>query len=78
MFLKIWPKAGCEADEFECEDGACIKLERRCDGRNDCLNGDDEDYCANGGNGTEFNNEVYTVSPDESATTTDYCKWFTC
>lgn len=70
-------KEGCEDDEFECDEGACIKKTLLCDGRNDCSNGEDEYpyYC--GGNGTyttEDYNEVYPVSPEESATTTDDCK----
>ncbi|XP_067949896.1 low-density lipoprotein receptor-related protein 2-like [Watersipora subatra] len=36
-------KAKCDANEFTCPDGTCISWNLRCDGINDCKNGEDED-----------------------------------
>ena len=39
---------GCDnATEFRCSDGECIEKKWRCDGENDCANGDDELDCPN-------------------------------
>lgn len=40
------PPTDCVEDEFECNDGSCIELDRKCDGHNDCDGGEDEDSCA--------------------------------
>lgn len=33
----------CEADEFQCNDGACISRGMLCDKQDDCRDGSDED-----------------------------------
>lgn len=35
----------CTSDEFRCQDGTCLGIEKRCDGHNDCRNGEDEIQC---------------------------------
>ena len=35
----------CPALEFECGDGVCMDLRRRCDGNKDCDDGADEAGC---------------------------------
>lgn len=35
----------CEADEFICDEGACIAGSDVCDGQNDCQDGTDESVC---------------------------------
>lgn len=37
--------AGCRSDQFQCIDGACIDVRRKCDGQWDCEGGEDEDDC---------------------------------
>lgn len=37
--------APCPASDFTCLDGSCVPLARRCDGKNDCPNGADEQNC---------------------------------
>ena len=36
---------GCDADEFTCISGDCISSSYKCDGDEDCSDGDDEEGC---------------------------------
>ena len=46
---RIKRKNKCPADHFDCKDGNCIKMEWKCDGRVDCVSGDDEKTCTSSG-----------------------------
>ena len=35
----------CSDEEFTCDDGYCISLEEKCDGKLNCKDGSDEVYC---------------------------------
>lgn len=76
MHTVIYSYKGCNEDEFECEDGACVKIDQLCDGSRDCTNGEDEVVNCNDYNATYTDgiDEVYTESPPFLGTTTDYCK----
>ena len=39
------PSLQCMRDEFTCNDGLCLGLERRCDNVFDCPDESDEDFC---------------------------------
>ena len=36
---------GCKADEFTCDDGQCVKMEKRCNQLQDCRDKSDEKKC---------------------------------
>lgn len=36
----------CTYYEFQCKNGMCIDIEDRCNGREDCMDGSDEQKCA--------------------------------
>ena len=38
--------SACRADQFRCSNGKCIQNEVKCDGTNDCPNGEDEQGCS--------------------------------
>lgn len=50
-----------ECDGFQCDDGRCLELEQRCDRRNDCDNGEDEEDC-NEGRLLELSMSLNTIS----------------
>ena len=35
----------CRVNEWTCDNDECIAVDRRCDGRDDCRDGSDEDGC---------------------------------
>lgn len=39
------PELSCAAEQFTCADASCIASALRCDGKADCLDGDDEQSC---------------------------------
>lgn len=40
--------SACRGDEFQCREGTCISLDKKCDGEIDCKGGEDEaaEYCS--------------------------------
>lgn len=44
FYFKI-PLETCSETEFTCENGRCIDVRRKCDGRNDCGDNTDEVDC---------------------------------
>ncbi len=36
----------CGDDEFQCDNGQCVRVEWVCDGDTDCLDGSDEHNCS--------------------------------
>ena len=37
--------SACTDSEFTCNDGSCIDMDKKCDGREDCSDGDEENNC---------------------------------
>ena len=47
--FKKKPKTNLETcDGFQCENGVCLDLEKRCDRVADCPNSEDEEFCNEG------------------------------
>lgn len=49
----------CGPEEFQCHNGKCLSIDKRCNGREECSNGEDEANCqlpAVDGFGTGKNN----------------------
>lgn len=48
------PEVVCQSDEYSCQDGTCIDIQKLCDGKADCNSGTDEDpqICS------KFNSEI--------------------
>ena len=44
-YIKLSINACDDRKEFNCEDGSCIPIERRCDSKFDCVDGTDERTC---------------------------------
>ena len=48
MFLQrelLFHVTDCEGDQFQCFTGRCIEGSKKCDGRRDCNQGEDEINC---------------------------------
>lgn len=54
----------CFSTEFQCPDGACIKNDWKCDGKLDCLEGEDEQNCG-------INSAGNLVSGEENSNSND-------
>lgn len=50
---------GCEADEFQCDDGMCVEPHKVCDAIRNCVDGSDESNC---------NNEIWNPDRDHHGT----------
>ena len=37
--------SSCASDEFSCTNGRCIKMDLKCNGKDDCLDSSDEQGC---------------------------------
>lgn len=64
MFFLVIESWECRFDEFECpiyqnNSKHCVPVLRRCDGRNDCLGGEDERLCHARDDTQCGNNEFY-------------------
>ncbi|RZC35821.1 Ldl recept a domain containing protein, partial [Asbolus verrucosus] len=35
----------CTSEEFKCNDGTCVSISKRCDGKSDCPQSEDEEFC---------------------------------
>ena len=44
-YFSTEPQAGCQANQFRCNDGTCIDAQARCNSYPDCYDRSDEDNC---------------------------------
>ena len=44
-YTAILKLTGCSEDQFTCDDGSCVPMSNRCDGKSDCLDETDEVEC---------------------------------
>ena len=43
--IKLTSVIACAGDEFQCGDGACHSLKKKCDDKRDCADRSDEQNC---------------------------------
>ena len=44
-YFKIMTMMACGDEEFTCDDGSCVSMEERCDGKSHCFDSSDEKEC---------------------------------
>jgi len=44
-FFNIYCLANCSPEEFQCHNGKCLSIDKRCNGKTECSNGEDEVNC---------------------------------
>ncbi|KAF8359810.1 hypothetical protein PRIPAC_94805 [Pristionchus pacificus] len=54
----------CEPFEFQCGSGECVLAARLLDGKDDCDDGSDEDYCTTYGDACTFPTKPCALQPD--------------
>lgn len=38
-------RTSCSNEEFQCHDGKCLSMDKRCNGKTECDNDEDEENC---------------------------------